>query len=38
MKYELFDNSEVIAFGISYTKSTKELIFVFYKYALVVKF
>ena len=38
MKYELLDNPEVIAFGVSYTKSNKELIFVFYKYALVVTF
>jgi hypothetical protein len=38
MSYELLDNPEVIALGISYTTSNKELIFVFYKYALVIKF
>jgi hypothetical protein len=38
MKWELLDNPEVIAFGISYTTSNKQLIFVFYKYALVIEF
>jgi hypothetical protein len=38
MKWELLDNPEVIALGVSYTKSNKQLIFVFYKYALVVEF
>jgi hypothetical protein len=38
MKWELLDNPEVIALGISYTTSNKQLIFVFYKYALVVEF
>jgi hypothetical protein len=38
MKYQLLDNPKVIAFGVSYTTSNKQLIFVFYKYALVVEF